>query len=88
MTALPGAAVAQNPGRLDIGPRSEDILRKNSATSPSAATVSFRSVSAAFASDNDVLRADSAVVDVVAYVEDFRPTSLNVAFWNASLTPE
>jgi len=36
--------------------------------------------SGAFASDNHVLRASPAVVDIVAYVENFPPASLNIAF--------
>jgi len=35
--------------------------------------------SGAFASDNHVLRASLRVVDVIAYVENFRSTFLNVA---------
>ena len=41
-----------------------------------------------FASDNDVLRTNLTVLDVVAYVENFPPTPLNVTSWDASLTPE
>jgi probable HAF family extracellular repeat protein len=36
--------------------------------------------SGAFASDNHVLRASPTVVDIVAYVENFPPASLNIAF--------
>ena len=42
----------------------------------------------AFASDNDVLDASITVIDIVTNVEKFRPTFLNVAFWDASFTPE
>jgi hypothetical protein len=42
----------------------------------------------ALTSDNDVLRVSLTVVDIVANVENFPPTPLNVASWDASLTPE
>ena len=41
-----------------------------------------------FARDNDVLRASLTVVEVVANVENFLPTPLNVGSRDASLTPK